>query len=56
MREMKKIFKSKFWPDDWEKFMADSLERSHKRLEEEMGYGIPETKQLKLFGDEGEDD
>lgn len=59
MSQGKKISKNKIFPDgwgDWESFMNDALLRSHERLKAEMGYGIPESKQLKLFGDKGEDD
>ena len=56
MKQGKKISKSKFWPDNWEEFMEDCLNRSHERLRKEMGFGIPNSKQLNIFGELPEDD
>ena len=32
-------------------FMDDCLRRCHQRMKDECGYGVPEVKQLELFGD-----
>lgn len=59
MNQGKKTSKNKIFPDcwdDWESFMADALQRSHDRLRETLGYGEPESKQLKLFEEKVEDD
>ena len=55
MKQEKKISKNKkIYPGDFKtftEFMDDCLRRCNKRMRDEIGFGIPEVKQLDLFGD-----